>query len=198
MSPAGPSEGPALDRIGAWLSGRRLRRHLPPIAGRRVGVLGCGYQATWARRLLGEVDRAVLVDVALADDLRQHPRVQAIEGRLPDALGVLPAGCLDVAVIPSGLEQLAEPQRLLSEARRLLAPGGVALVSACSWRGKQALELAAFRLRLTSASRLNDRRRYYDVNDLRPLLLEAGFRPVRIRCFPQALGLITFAICRAD
>lgn len=198
MNPGGPSEGPVFDRLGAWLSGRRLRRHAPAVAGKRVGVLGCGYQATWARGLLDQVASAVLVDVALADDLRRHPRVQAIEGRLPDALAALPAGGLDLAVIASGLEDLAEPQPLLSEARRLLAPGGVAVISVCSPRARRPLELAAFRLRLTPAARLTEHRRYYGVSDLSPLLVRAGFRPERIRCFSQALGLITLAVCQAD
>jgi SAM-dependent methyltransferase len=198
MSPAGPAEGPAFDRIGAWLSGRRLRRHLPGLAGRRLGVFGCGYQATWARSLLDQVERAVLVDVALADDLRRHPRVQAIEARLPDGLAALLAGSLDLAVIASGLEDVADPVRLLSETRRLLAPGGLALVSAASWRAKRALELTALRLRLTSEARVTAHRRYYDVKDLRPLLEEAGFLPSQVRCFSQALGFITFAVCRVE
>ena len=198
MNPGGPSEGPVFDRLGAWLSGRRLRRYAPAVAGKRVGVLGCGYQATWARGVLDQVQSAVLVEVAVADDLRRHPRVQAIEGRLPDVLSALPGGCLDLAVLASGLEDLAEPQPLLSQVHRLLAAGGVALISVCSRRAQRPLELAAFRLRLTPAARLTDQRRYYDVDDLGPLLVRAGFRAERIRCFSQVLGLITFAVCQAD
>jgi SAM-dependent methyltransferase len=181
--------------IGA---GRRLRRQVPGVAGKRVGVFGCGYDAPWARPVLGEVQRAVLVDVALADDLLHHPRVQAIEGRLPEALVALPSASLDVAVIESVLEHLAEPQHLLAETRRLLAPNGVALISASSWRGKKLIELAAFRLRLTSIARIDDRKRYYDVKDLWPLLVAAGFRPSRIRCFSESLGMITCAVCTAE
>jgi SAM-dependent methyltransferase len=197
MTPGGPSEGPLFDRLGAWLAARRLRRYVLAGPRRRVGVLGCGYQATCARGLLDQSERAVLVEVALAEDLHRHPRVQAVEGRLPEALAALPSGCLDLVIISSGLEEVADPQRLLSEARRLLVRDGVALVSACSRRGSRGLELAA-RLRLTSASRLAPRRRSYDVADLRALLVAAGFRPAAIRCRSRSLGLITFAVCRAD
>jgi SAM-dependent methyltransferase len=124
--------------------------------------------------------------------------VQAIEGGLPDALASLPSGSLDVVMIVSVLEHVTEPQRLLREARRLLAPGGVALVNVPSWRGKKYLELSAFRLRLSPASEMDDHKMYYDVRDLWPLLVAAGFRPSHIRCFTHKFGLNTFAVCRAD
>jgi hypothetical protein len=44
---------------------------------------------------------------------------------------------------------------------------------------------------------MNDHKMYYDVRDLWPLLVRAGFLPSDIRCFPHKLGLNTFAVCRA-
>jgi SAM-dependent methyltransferase len=190
--------GTPVDRFGVWLSGLQIRRFVGSFAGKRVGDFGCGYQASFTRTILDDVERAVLIDVALADDLKAHPRVQAIEGGLPDALASLPSGSLDVVMIVSVLEHVTEPQRLLREARRLLAPGGVALVNVPSWRGKKYLELSAFRLRLSPASEMDDHKMYYDVRDLWPLLVAAGFRPSHIRCFTHKFGLNTFAVCRAD
>ena len=190
--------GTPVDRFGVWLSGLQIRRFVPTFAGKRVGDFGCGYQAAFTRTVLDKVDRAVLVDVALADDLKAHPRVQAIEGVLPDALASLPPASLDVVMIVSVLEHVTEPQRLLNEAHRLLAPGGVALINVPSWRGKKYLELSAFRLRLSPAAEMDDHKMYYDVRDLWPLLVTAGFRPSRIRCFTHKFGLNTFAACRAD
>jgi SAM-dependent methyltransferase len=139
----------------------------------------------------------VLVDVALADDLKQHARVRAIEGRLPDALAALPSGELDVLMMVSVLEHVADAPRLLGEVRRLLAPGGIALVNVPSWRGKTYLELSAFRLGLSPAVEMDDHKMYYDVRDLWPLLVSAGFRPSRIKCFSHKFGLNTFAVCQA-
>jgi SAM-dependent methyltransferase len=192
------ARGTVVDRFGVWLSSYQIRRFIPTFAGKRMGDFGCGYEAAFSRTVLGTVASAVLVDVSLADDLKTHPRVQAIEGQLPDALAALPAGALDVVMIVSVLEHVREPQRLLSEARRLLAPGGVALINVPSWRGKKYLELSAFRLGLSPANEMDDHKMYYDVKDLWPLLVAAGFRPSRITCFSHKLGLNTFAVCRAD
>jgi SAM-dependent methyltransferase len=192
------SQGTPVDRFGVWLSGRSIRRHVPSFAGKRIGDFGCGYQAAFTRTVLGEVDRAVLVDVALADDLKHDARVQAIEGLLPESLAALPSGSLDVVMVVSVLEHVTQPQRLLDEAHRLLAPGGVALFNVPSWRGKKYLELSAFRLRLSPAAEMDDHKMYYDVKDLWPMLVAAGFRPSRIRCFSHKFGLNTFAVCRAE
>ncbi len=191
------SRGTVVDRFGVWLSSWQIRRHVPTFAGKRIGDLGCGYQASFSRTILGELAGAVLVDVALADDLKGDPRVQAVEGHLPDALAALPSASLDVALIVSVLEHVNDPLRLLSEARRLLVPGGVLLVNVPSWRGKKYLELSAFRLGLSPAAEMDDHRMYYDVKDLWPLLVAAGFRPSGIACFSHKLGLNTFAVCRA-
>jgi SAM-dependent methyltransferase len=189
------SKGTLVDKFGVWLSSYQIRRNVPSFSGKRIGDFGCGYQAAFARTVLGEVAGAVLVDVALADDLKTDGRVQAIEGRLPEALAALPSGTLDVVMIVSVLEHVTEPRRLLAEARRLLAPGGVLLVNVPSWRGKRYLELSAFRLGLSPAAEMDDHKMYYDVKDLWPLLVEAGFLPSRIDCFSHKLGLNTFAAC---
>jgi SAM-dependent methyltransferase len=178
----------SVDRFGVWLSGRQIRRFVPTFAGKRIGDFGCGFQAAFTRTVLGEVAAAVLVDVALADDLKTDPRVRAIEGTLPDALAALPDAALDVVLLVSILEHVGDPLRLLSEVRRVLAPGGVALVNVPSWRGKTYLEFSAFRLGLSPA---------IEMDDLWPLLVSAGFRPSHIKCFPHKFGLNTFAVCRA-
>jgi SAM-dependent methyltransferase len=184
-----------VDRFGVWLSARQIRRWIPSFRGRRVADLGCGHQATFARTILDEVERAVLVDVALASDLKAHPKVEAHEGPLPEALALLPSRSLDVVLIVSVLEHLTQPLETLREIHRLLAPGGTCLVNVPSWRGKTYLELAAFRLGVAPAREMDDHKMYYDVRDLWPLLVRAGFAPSQIRCFPHKLGLNTFAVC---
>jgi SAM-dependent methyltransferase len=185
-----------VDRLGVWLSGVAVRRHAE-FKGRRLADVGCGYEASFVRSVLDDVASATLIDVALADDLKRHPKVRAIEGSLPQAMEELDDGSQDVVLCLSVLEHLWEPERALREMRRLLAPGGVALVNVPSWRGKRFLEFAAFRLGVSPREEMEDHKAYYDPRDLWPLLIRAGFRPSDVRCYRHKLGLNTFAVCRA-
>ncbi len=186
----------AVDRLGTWLSARAIRKHVTSFAGARLGDFGCGYEARFVRTVLEDLEAAVLVDVALAPDLRSHPRVTAIEGRLPDALAEIPDETLDIVLCISALEHLWDPLQTLRGFRKVLRSGGVCLVNVPSWRGKRFLELSAFRLNLSPAEEMDDHKRYYDPRDLWPLLVEAGFLPSNIHCSRHKLGLNTFAACR--
>jgi SAM-dependent methyltransferase len=185
-----------VDRFGVWLSARTVKRFVPTVAGARLGDFGCGYQATIARALLPEVAQAVLADLALAPDLKSHPRIRALEGALPAVLAPVTDASLDIVLCLSVLEHLWQPEAMLAECRRVLAPGGVLLVNVPSWRGKRALEFSAFRLGLSPAEEMDDHKAYYDPRDLWPLLVRAGFVPHDIRCFRHKFGLNTFAVCR--
>ena len=187
-----------VDRFGVWLSARALHAAVPSFAGLRIADLGCGYHARFARSVLDEVASATLVDVALAPDLTEHPRVRAVEGRLPEALGEVADASVDAALCMSVLEHLDDPLEALAEVRRLLAPGGVCVVNVPNWLGKRFLELSAFRLGLSPAEEMDDHKAYYDPRDLWPLLVRAGFRPSRIRVRRHKLGLNTLAVCRVD
>jgi SAM-dependent methyltransferase len=184
-----------VDRFGVWLSSVAVRRHAD-FAGARFGDFGCGYDASFGRIQLAAARSALLVDLALADDLKAHPKVTAIEGSLPDVLPGVEAASLDVTLCLSVLEHLWEPEDALEHLRRVTAPGGVVLVNVPSWRGKRFLELAAFRLGVSPAEEMDDHKRYYDPRDLWPMLVRAGFKPSGIRCFKHKGGLNTFAACR--
>jgi len=185
-----------VDRLGVWLSGRGIRRHVGSFTGKDVGDFGCGFDASFSRTIADEVGSLVLVDVALAPDLGAHARVRAVEGPLPDALDDLDDASLDVVLCISVLEHVWEPQRMIGSFRRLLRPGGVCVVNVPSWLGKRALEFSAFKLGLSPAFEMDDHKDYYDPRDLWPLLVRGGFKPSNISCRRHKLGLNTLAVCR--
>jgi len=102
-------EPTVVDRFGVWLSGRQIRRWVPSLSGLEIADLGCGYHAAFTRTVLEEVASATLVDVALADDLKSHPRVRAREGDLQEVLASLPNAGFDLVMMVSVLEHLWEP-----------------------------------------------------------------------------------------
>jgi SAM-dependent methyltransferase len=195
----GQTSGPSLvDRFGVWLSQRQIERTVGSLTGKDVADIGCGYEAKIMRRYLGDARSALLVDLGLADDLKVHPKVTAVEGELPGVLTHLPDRSLDVILSNSVIEHLWEPGLTLREFRRLLRPDGVCAINVPSWAGKRLLEYSAFRLGRTSAEEIEDHKMYYDPRDLWPLLVQAGFRPSHIRVFKHKFNLNTFAICRAS
>jgi len=188
----------AVDRFGVWLSWRQIRRYAGPLQEKRFGDFGCGFDATLARRLLNQSAGAVLVDLVLSDELKNHPRVHAIEGALPEALSMVPSDSLDLLLCTSVLEHLWKPLEALKEFYRIARPGAFCLFNVPSWRGRRFLEFSAFRLGLSPADEMDDHKTYYDVRDLWPLLVQAGFIPHNIRCFPYKFGLTTFAACKVE
>lgn len=187
-----------VDRFGVWLSARQIRRFAGSLRGKRVGDFGCGYNAAFMRTVLPTLEQAVLVDSALAADLKAARNVTAIEGTLPDILEQVPSRSLDVVLCVSVLEHLWEPLRALEHCRRIVSPSGLCLFNVPSWRGKKFLEFSAFRLGLSPKDEMDDHKTYYDVKDFWPLLVRAGFRPSGIRCFSHKFGLNTFAVCSVD
>jgi 2-polyprenyl-3-methyl-5-hydroxy-6-metoxy-1,4-benzoquinol methylase len=187
-----------VDRFGVWLSRRQIEKVVGPLAGLDVADIGCGFEATFMRNALADVATATLLDVSLAGDLAAHPKVQAIEGTLPEAMDAIEDASLDVVLCMSVIEHLWEPDATLAHFRRVLRPGGVCAVNVPSWRGKTALEFSAFKLGLSPAEEMDDHKTYYDPRDLWPLLVRAGFMPHAIRCFKHKFGLNTFAVCRTE
>jgi SAM-dependent methyltransferase len=184
-----------VEHYGVWLSSRAVRRHVS-FDGKRVADFGCGYEASFARKILPGVERMLLVDVRLADDLKRHPKVQARDETIEVVLPEVSSESLDIVMCLSVLEHLQEPQQVLDGFRRILVPGGTALINVPSWRGKPWLELAAFRLGWSAAFEIDDHKAYYDPRDLWPMLVRAGFRPRELSCRRHKFGLNTFAVCR--
>jgi SAM-dependent methyltransferase len=184
-----------VDRFGVWLGARAVQRHVD-FRDTRFADFGCGYHATLARSQLDRARSALLVDLAIADTLKQHPKVTAVEGSLMDVLPSVRDQSLDLVLCLSVLEHLWQPQEALEHIRRVLAPGGAAVLNVPSWLGKPFLELAAFRLGVSPAEEMDDHKAYYDPRDLWPMLVRAGFRPSMIHCRRHKFGLNTQAVCR--
>jgi SAM-dependent methyltransferase len=184
-----------VDRFGIWLSARQIRKCAGSLNHKSLGDFGCGYNAAFVRTVLDDLEHAVLIDSAVAEDLKENPKITTIEGLLPEVLKNLPSDSLDIVLGISVLEHLWDPQTALAECFRIVRPGGICMFNVPSWRGKWFLEFSAFRLGLSPRDEVMDHKIYYDVKDFWPMLVQAGFPPGNIRCFSHKFGLNTFAVC---
>jgi len=97
-----------VDRAGVWLSQRAIRRYLPSRNDLEVLELGCGYRATQLIALEPKLKRGVGVDFQIAPELRALERFTFYEGPMEEALPKLEGETLDVVMLISALEHLAE------------------------------------------------------------------------------------------
>jgi 2-polyprenyl-3-methyl-5-hydroxy-6-metoxy-1,4-benzoquinol methylase len=186
-----------VDRLGTWLSTRRVRSVLGNVDGVTVADVGCGYNARFGMSLIDQVAKLVAVDVSLSPIVCAHPRVSGVVGALPDVLSQVPSGSIRHVVMNSVLEHLDEPIETLRELRRIAEPArGVVFVNVPTWLGKRALEASAFRLGLSPAAEIDDHRRYYSKRELWSSLRAAGFLPSEITVHTHKVGLNAYGVCR--
>lgn len=184
------------DRLGVWLSQRAICRYLPKRSDLEVLELGCGYRATQLIALKPKLKRGIGVDFHIAPELRTLERFTFHEGTIEETLPKLESETMDVVLLISVLEHLAEPQFALQSAWRLLRPSGLLLINVPTWLGKRFLEFSAFRLGLSPKVEMDDHKMYYDKRDLWPLLVRSGFKPSQIRLSYHKFGLNLFAAAR--
>ena len=192
----GQRELSVVDRVGVWLSLRAIRRYLPRRNDLQVLELGCGYRATQLIALRLRLKRGIGVDFQIAPELQSLEGFTFHEGAIEETLPNLASETMDVVMLISVLEHLAEPQFALQSAWRLLKPSGLLLINVPTWLGKRFLEFSAFRLGLSPKVEMDDHKMYYGKRDLWPILVQSGFKPSQIRLRYHKFGLNLFAAAR--
>lgn len=171
-------------RLAAVIFAGRLDRVPRYIAGGRLLDVGCGagtYAA--AMKALGwsviGLEPAVPVAVAAA----RRGELDMVAGRIEEA--PLQDGLFDAVTFWHVLEHTYSPARALSQALRVLRPGGSVLVEVPNIESWQARLFGRYWFHLDPP-----RHRYhFSEASLRAYLLAKGFGRVRIRHVPSAVGI---------
>jgi SAM-dependent methyltransferase len=144
--------------------------------------LGCGYRATQLIALRPILKRGIGVDFHIAPELQALERFTFHEGTIEETLPTLENETMDVVMLISVLEHLAEPHFAVQSAWRLLKPSGLLLVNVPTWLGKRFLEFSAFQVGLSPKIEIDDHKMYYGKRDLWPILVRSGFKPSQSVC----------------
>jgi len=152
-------------------------------AGERVLDVGCG-EGTFAAALAHADASVVAVDVAEEPLRRAHAAHPELDLRLIDGEGSweLPDAAFDAVWAGEVLEHVADTAAWLSEARRVLVPGGKLLLSTPAHGALTRLRLALSpRAFETHFDPRGDHLRFYTRRSLTALLEDFRFDPVEVR-----------------
>jgi SAM-dependent methyltransferase len=178
----------------------RLRFLLGEVApGERVADVGCG-EGWFASELVSAGASVVALDVAEEPLRRARARDGALDLRLMDADGPwpLPDASCDVVWAGETIEHVADTGGWLSEARRVLAPGGRLLLSTPNHGRLTMLWLACSRRSFERRFHpLADHLRFYTRAGLTRLLAEQGFQDVFARAAAGPPGARRVLLARA-
>ena len=178
-----------VDRLGVWLSQRAIRRHLPSRNDLEVLELGCGYRATQLIALEPKLKRGIGVDFQIAPELQTLEKFTFHQGTIEQTLPNLESETVDVVMLISVLEHLAEPQFVIQSAWRLLRRSGLLLVNVPTWSGKAIPGVVRIPAGIQSESR--DRRSQNVLRQTRSLA-HAGSRRLQAKSDPIAVSQVRF------
>jgi SAM-dependent methyltransferase len=109
---------------------RVILRMLEPRPGARLLDLGC-YDGEWSMSLAGQVGTADVTGVEVVPEVAEKAKSRGMKVVAADLNGPLPLpdGSFDVVHANQVIEHLYDTDRFVSEVKRVLAPGGYAILS---------------------------------------------------------------------
>lgn len=93
------------------------------------------------------------------------------------------------------LEHLNNPNNMITEASRVLRAGGKLLLTTPSVAAKPILEFLAFKLHAINKQDILEHKNYFSPNDIKKILMEAGFKEesIKIKFFEFGLNQLVIA-----
>ncbi|MBA4135784.1 MAG: hypothetical protein C0518_00545 [Opitutus sp.] len=174
--------------ICRWRS-RIVNRQIRPDT--EVLDFGCGHQALFLRGIAAHIRSGVGIDYDAASS-RPAPNLEIRQFRFQDRFDYAD-GSFDHLTILAVLEHIPLDQvdRLFTEFRRLLRPGGSVLLTTPTPKSRPLLEFLAFKLKIISGPEIADHKHYWSEADIARLASRAGFRLRHYETFQ--FGLNSFA-----
>lgn len=157
----------------------------------RLLDIGCG----WNARFLRALEPFIACGVGIDEKAPAFPAgtISTRRLRLGSTLP-FPDGSFDVVTMLAVLEHLAEPEAIVQDIRRVLAPGGYFCGTVPSQMAKPVLEFLSYRLHIVNPKEIADHKRYFNKTTLQLLFAQAGLEMVKHRYFQ--CGMNNFFVAR--
>lgn len=183
-----------LDKLGRYLSKRKVSRAIGKTEGKTILDLGCGYDIGISIQFQGKAKKIYAIDLLVDASLQDLcGNIEILEGFIPDILAKLPDNEIDIIIANNILEHLNAPQDVLRILHSKVRKDFTFYYNVPSWLGRYALEFAAFQLGRAPREEMIDHKTYFGKKDLWQLLVNAGMRPDEFRVKSHKFGLNTFA-----
>jgi SAM-dependent methyltransferase len=170
-----------VDRLRIYLVGLTINRYTSKRSELDVLDLGCGYHAGYLKAMHSRLRSGTGIDYRVSEEVQNIPRLRFVQDSIESALPRLAGEQFDLVLFISVLEHVWDPLSALRECHRVLKPGGLLMINVPTWFAKPVLEFSAFRLGTSPRVEMDDHKMYYDKRTLWPLLVQAGFKPSRIK-----------------
>ena len=186
-----------IDKFGVYLSTLKIKKYIPKTKTCKILDLGCGFNATLITNLHKEIKTGIGIDILVNKEI-MIPNIKLVESSIEGAYEMLQGEKFDIISMISVLEHLENPLYNLRKCFELLESRGLLLVNVPTWLGKYFLEFSAFKLGLSPSCEMNDHKMYYNISDLWPLLIKAGFLPINLKLNYHKFGLNLFAVAKKE
>jgi ubiquinone/menaquinone biosynthesis C-methylase UbiE len=177
-----------IDHLIAKLRFRAAYPYVRP--GSRVCDLGCGLEAAFLNYASDRIATGVGVDDQVADGVQG--RWQRVCGDLSKPLP-LPDGNFDHAVMLAVLEHLTEPEKVLREAYRIIAPGGSLIMTWPSAMVDPILDMLHSLHLISDEMESDEHQKRIPVEALQQMLQRIGFQKFIHRRFEFGLNNLMVA-----
>ena len=128
--------------------------------------LGCGREGKFVKSLKSRVKTAVGIDKKA--EPFEDGGISVQRGTFDGEPLPFADGTFDCVTMLAVIEHLKKRPETLKEARRVLKPGGLLVLTAPTWAAKPVLEFLAFRLGVVDKNEVADHKTYFWKSELLP------------------------------
>lgn len=142
--------------------------------------IGCGFNATFLRDISRNIKCGYGFDKKIENTEFKNIIIRNLEISDKIPLDDESVNCVTLLAV---VEHLDDPQKILTEAYRILKQNGILLLTTPSPKSKPLLEFLSYRLHIVSPVEIHDHKHYYSNEELQELMEKTGFQHMLVSNF---------------